>query len=71
MMTDSVKLTVTGMKCGGCEKTVTDKLMAEEGVLKVVANHTDDEVTVEFDGNEIEEDDVIELIEKLGFAVQD
>ncbi|MDC9728601.1 MAG: heavy-metal-associated domain-containing protein [Methyloprofundus sp.] len=71
MMTDSVKLTVTGMKCGGCEKTVTDKLMAEEGVLKVVANHADDEVTVEFDGNEIEEDDVIELIEKLGFAVQD
>lgn len=70
-MADSVKLTVTGMKCGGCEKTVTDKLMSEGGVTKVVANHTENVVEVEFDGNEIEEDDVIECIEKLGFTVED
>jgi len=71
IMADSVKLTVTGMKCGGCEKTVTDTLMAEDGVLKVTASHTENEVEVEFDGNEIEEDDVIECIEKLGFSVED
>jgi copper chaperone CopZ len=70
-MTDSVKLTVTEMKCGGCEKTVTDKLMAEDGVLKVMASHTENEVEVEFDGNVIEEDDIIDCIENAGFTVQD
>jgi len=70
-MADSVKLTVIGMKCGGCEKTVTEGLMSESGVLKVVASHVENEVEVEFDGNEVEEDDLIECIEKLGFTVED
>ncbi len=70
-MADSVKLTVIGMKCGGCDKTVTDGLMAEEGVLKVIASNAENVVEIEFDGNVIEEDDLIECIEKLGFTVED
>jgi len=71
IMTDSVKLTVAGMKCGGCEKTVTEALMATEGVLKVNAIHHDDHVEIEFDKKILEEDDLIECIENAGFIVED
>jgi len=70
-MADSIKLTVTGMKCGGCEKTITDKLMSEEGVSKVVANHIENTVEIDCDISVIEEDDVIEIIEALNFTVED
>jgi len=71
IMTESVKLTVAGMKCGGCEKTVTEALMAKEGVLKVNAIHNDNHVEIEFDNNAIAEDDLIECIENAGFIVED
>jgi len=71
IMTENVKLTVAGMKCGGCEKTVTEALMETEGVLKVKAVHNDDHVEIEFDKNIIEEDDLIECIENAGFIVED
>jgi len=71
LMTDNIKLTVTGMKCGGCEKTITDTLLATEGVSNVLANHTENSVDVEFDSTVIEEDDLIEKIESAGFTVED
>jgi len=70
-MAESIKLTVAGMKCGGCEKTVTEALMATEGVLKVNALHNDNHVEIEFDKSIIEEDDMIECIENAGFIVED
>jgi len=48
-MTESVSLTVTGMKCGGCEANVTSKLEAIDGVLSVNASSKNNEVNVEFD----------------------
>jgi len=70
-MTDNIKLNVTGMKCGGCEKTVTEALLATSGIINVVPSHTDDSVEIEFDSSVIEEDDVIECIENAGFTVED
>ncbi len=70
-MATTVKLVVTGMKCGGCEKTVTEKLTALEGVLSVQADHVENRVEVEYDATVIEEDDLIECIEAAGFTVED
>jgi copper chaperone len=50
-MIETVSLTVTGMKCGGCESNVTDKLKAIDGVLSVNASYKDNEVNVEFDAD--------------------
>ncbi|NOQ16929.1 MAG: mercuric reductase [Methyloprofundus sp.] len=70
-MATKVKLAVTGLKCGGCEKTVTEKLTALAGVLSVQASHAGNTVEVEYDAAVVEEDDLIECIEEAGFTVED
>jgi len=70
-MATKVELTVTGMKCGGCEKTVKQVLNDKQGVISVDAKHSDNWVAVEFDEAVLEEDDVIDLIENAGFSVED
>ena len=47
-MSESVSLNVTGMKCGGCESAVTNKLLAVEGVVSVQASHQDNRVDIEY-----------------------
>ena len=37
VMSESVSLAVTGMKCGGCESNVKSKLNSIEGVISVEA----------------------------------
>ncbi len=70
-MTISVKLTVTGMKCGGCEANIKKELDGKEGIESIDTSHVDDYVGVVFDDAVISEDDIIELIEKAGFTVED
>lgn len=47
-MRESVILTVTGMKCGGCEANVTQQLGDLDGVVYVKASSQDQQVQVEF-----------------------
>ncbi|MBW6452865.1 MAG: cation transporter [Methyloprofundus sp.] len=70
-MTTSVKLTVTGMKCGGCEGAIKKELGSKEGIVSIDTSHVDSYVGVVFDDAIISEDDIIELIEKAGFTVED
>ena len=69
-MSESVSLTVIGMKCGGCENTVTAKLTSLAGVLSVKASHQDKRVDVEFDPVEIDLDDIEDAIIDAGFRVE-
>ncbi len=48
-MIETVLLNVTGMKCGGCESNISDKLKAIAGVSSIKASSKDNEVSVEFD----------------------
>jgi len=70
-MIESVVLTVTGMKCGGCETNVRDKLEAIDGVLSVKSSHKDKEVRVEFDPEKTSLDAIKEIITGAGFTVTD
>ncbi len=70
-MTTKVELTVTGMKCGGCENTIKQALTGKQGIIGVEAKHADNWIAVEFDEVVLEEDDVIEWIEEAGFTVAD
>ncbi|MDP1773127.1 MAG: heavy-metal-associated domain-containing protein [Methylobacter sp.] len=69
-MTESVSLTVIGMKCGGCETNVTAKLKAIEGVLSVSASSKDKEVDVEFDAGKTSLDAITDAIIEAGFTVE-
>ena len=61
-------LTVTGMKCGGCEESVTEELSAVDGVTDVDADADADTVDVEYeDGADADAFD--DAVERAGFEV--
>jgi copper chaperone CopZ len=70
MMAEFLSLTVTGMKCGGCETNIKGKLEALDGVSSVVANHKEKTVELEFEPEKIDEDDIIDVITDAGFKVE-
>lgn len=69
-MTQKVDLTVTGMKCGGCETNVTEKLTALDGVISVVANCKANLVSVEFEPEKVDAEDLEDVITAAGFNVE-
>jgi copper chaperone len=69
-MTESVELTVTGMKCGGCEANVKAKLSAIDGVLTVNASSKEKQVKVEFDGEKTGLAAIKAAIAEAGFKVE-
>ncbi|GAB4261862.1 MAG: hypothetical protein Kow0065_12430 [Methylomicrobium sp.] len=69
-MKEKAILSVAGMKCGGCETSIGEKLKALEGVLSVSASHKDNRVEVEFDTDQIDIDAIEEAIEDAGFTVE-
>lgn len=69
-MSESIILTVTGMKCGGCETNVTNKLQAIDGVLSVSASSKNNEVNVDFDSGKTSLDAITSAITDAGFSVE-
>ncbi|MBL6987304.1 MAG: heavy-metal-associated domain-containing protein [Methylobacter sp.] len=69
-MTESVSLTVIGMKCGGCETNVTTKLKAIDGVLSVNASSKEKVVNVDFDAEKTNLDVITDAIIDAGFTVE-
>jgi copper chaperone len=69
-MTQTENFTVTGMKCGGCESNVVEKLTALDGVISAVADCKKNHVSVEFDAEKIEIDDLEDVIIAAGFGVE-
>jgi copper chaperone CopZ len=69
-MIQTINLTVTGMKCGGCETNVVGKLTALAGVESAVANFKENIVRVDFDVDQIDVDELEELIIAAGFGIE-
>lgn len=69
-MTESVKITVTGMKCGGCEANVKGKLSSIDGVLTVNASSKENTVDVEFDSTKTGLDIIKAAIVEVGYNVE-
>lgn len=69
-MTESVELTVNGMKCGGCETNVKTKLNTIEGVLTVTASSKDKKVNVEYDSGKTGPDAIKAAIAEIGYPVE-
>ncbi len=69
-MIESVVLTVTGMKCGGCETNVIGVLTAIEGISQVNASSKQNTVSVEFDTEKTDLDVIKKAIDGAGFTVE-
>jgi len=69
-MTESVLLTVSGMKCGGCEANVSTQLQSLNGVISVQASSKDSEVKVEFDPAQTNVKEITDKITAAGFVVE-
>ena len=62
----NIRLTITGMHCGGCVKSVTQVLGALDGVEKVnvdLQGYAD----IQFDESKVSVSQLIETIEEAGF----
>ena len=69
-MAESISLTVTGMKCGGCESNVKTKLSAVDGIISVNASHKENKVTVEFSQDSTDIAHISKVITDAGFTVE-
>ena len=69
-MIESVVLTVTDMKCGGCETNIVGKLEAINGVISVKASFKDNAVSVEYNTEKTTLDTIKGTIAGAGFTVK-
>lgn len=58
---------VSGMKCGGCEKTVQGIADALDGVLSSKASSAEGSMTVDFDAGKISEEAIKAAITAKGY----
>ena len=68
-MSETVKLAVTGMTCGGCENAVMRVLQQTPGVEEVAASHREKRVEVKFDPSKVAVDTLRQKITSLGYQV--
>ncbi len=68
-MSESASLNVNGMKCGGCEASVKEKLIVLDGVISVAADHKSGKVDVEFESEKISQDTIRDAIGAAGYSV--
>jgi len=69
-MAESIELTVTGMKCGGCESNVKNKLGEIDGVLAVTASSKEKKVGVDYDAEKTDLAAIKAAIAEAGFTVE-
>jgi copper chaperone len=65
----NTKLNVAGITCGGCEKSIRNALLAQDGVNEATASHTTGVVDIEFDDTKIQQEKLKQAIEDAGFDV--
>ncbi len=68
-MSETVKLNVTGMTCGGCESAVRRALSQIDGVSDVAPSHREQSVSLKYDPAKVNLDAVKSRIEALGYVV--
>ena len=65
----NINLNVEGITCGGCEKSISNALLGQEGVSNVTASHESGIVTIDYDESKVQEQQLKQTIEDAGFDV--
>jgi Cu+-exporting ATPase len=68
-MHESVKLTVRGMTCGNCARSVERKLAATPGVAKATVDLVNSNATVDYDASVVTLATLADTIRNLGYEV--
>jgi copper chaperone CopZ len=68
-MIETLTLTVTEMKCGGCETNITEKLNAISGIITVAASAKNNEISLEYNNELTDIDTIKATIIAAGFGV--
>lgn len=68
MSIETVRMTVTGMTCGGCENAVTRTLMKMAGVESVSALHRESLVTAVYDPDQVTLAAMKSAINAIGYS---
>jgi copper chaperone CopZ len=58
-----------GITCGGCALDMENILLDEDGIIKAAAHYAKGTLSVEYDPDQIEEEEVLELVNKFGLPV--
>jgi copper chaperone CopZ len=66
---ESVQIKVSGMTCGGCERSVQNALTSRKGVASAKADRAAGVVAVEFDPAVIQRGALEKAIAEAGFKV--
>jgi copper chaperone CopZ len=64
-----LRLTVTGMTCGGCESAVKRALSMIDGISDVTASSGGNQVSLRYDPAKISPATIAQRIELLGYEV--
>jgi copper chaperone CopZ len=69
MATETVNLTVQGMTCGNCARSVERKLASTPGVTKAKVDLEAARATVEYDTSQVKPDVLANAVRQLGYEV--
>jgi copper chaperone len=65
----NINLNVEGITCGGCEKSIRNALLENDGVSEVTASHETGIVAIEYNEAKIQQQQLKQAIEAAGFDV--
>lgn len=66
---ETVDIKVEGMTCTGCEKHITDAIMALDGINHAKLSHIEGNAIVEFDKSQTTKKDIVAAINGSGYKV--
>lgn len=69
-MTQKDTLNISGMTCAACSARIDRKLAKMDGVINANVNLTTEKAVVEFDGQKIKVDEIIAVIDALGYKAE-
>ena len=69
MATETLKLSIQGMTCGNCARSVERKLAAAPGVEKVAVDLTAASAIVEYDAGVVKPEALANAVRSLGYEV--
>lgn len=69
MASQTLNLSVQGMTCGNCARSVEKKLTSTPGVTKVAVDLQSGRATVEYDVDMVKPDVLANAVRQLGFEV--
>lgn len=69
LIMQTVTLTIDGMTCAGCAKSITNVLLKLQGVHTVEVSHMEGKAELSFDEDKISIDTLVEAIEDAGYDV--